>query len=721
MIPRTSGTILLLLLAAISISILPSTCLAEDHASTTAASTTSTPFHCPESCTCTDHIVAHHQLNHARCESIEALHDKQWPVHSLDLSGLGLQKVPATVEKLRNLTRLNLSNNHITEVARLSQRIQELNLSHNRIGSGKLAKLPAFIRKLNLAHNHITVVPSTLKKLEHLREIELTGNPINCSCETIQVRNWLQSRHVWTEDVIKCALPQLYKGRPWLQVKQSDVCTMTPAEIEEEKNIWEDSNDLMMGDQPAAGSGEGQEEEEHDALEDDYMRVDEDPRAMPYGESDAELEEGSGQPITHDDPMLHKIVMDTVEGSGHVGVRLGHDSVDSTTTHPDGDDEDEGSGVPIIPIIPVSRGNLDKGKPKDDADFDHEDDKTHHEVDEPIEQPMEEPTTPGASKGLGIFQEHDTPVEEGVVKQSAPNSDAAPTDKKILAGTGSGASLEKIEQAEAVDSDKLYILLAVILFIMIALIVIVVVKQRNARRRNNRRGQADVECAKVTELQDMNNRMIGKPTEKNGNGENAPLMGQRDKSDFAKPINGQRDCDKIGFNPYEKPESPDAEKHVPLKGPSPNEEPLQKNQQPAMESFKPSDRTESQDSINENNNNNTSDDLNNNNQFLPISNGYPHENGVAHSPTTSPAGVHKSPKDEEWEKYTPRSPDMKRYSPVYSPDTGRVKIRLSETPKPKTPLLVTRSRSNAGQMILTPNLSQRPQRPANGDVSAVEA
>lgn len=36
------------------------------------------------------------------------------------------------------------------------------------------------------------------------------------------------------------------------------------------------------------------------------------------------------------------------------------------------------------------------------------------------------------------------------------------------------------------------------------------------------------------------------------------------------------------------------------------------------------------------------------------------------------------------------------YLQVYSHDTGRVKIKLTETARPKTPILVTRSRSNAG-------------------------
>lgn len=705
-VQRTSRTILLLLAALITLSC----CHAEEASSTISPQ----PFHCPESCTCTDITIGHREVKHARCESIEALHDKQWPVFSLDLSGLSLTKVPATVEKLRNLTHLNLSNNHITEVARVSQRIQELNLSHNRIGSGKLTKLPTNIRKLNLAHNHITVVPHALTKLVHLHELELSGNPINCSCETIQVRNWLQSRRIWTEDVIKCSLPPKYKGRPWLQVKQSEMCPMTPAEIEEEKNIWEDTNDLMMGDQPAAGSGEGHHEDEvhhedddhleHDALEEDYMRVDDDPRAMPYGEADAELDEGSG--VVHTPDVLHRDAIPEVEGSGSGAFvpRINIDKIDSTTTHPDGDDE-EGSGeeLPFIPIIPIIRTTLDKTKP--DKDFNAEDKPE-------VEEPMPQPT-------LGIFEPHSEDDLTSTTPIPAGGSIGGPLDPKLMAGApNSGVSTE---QTDTASSGKLYLVLGAIFLLMVALIVIVALKQRNARNRNNRRGQADVEAAKQTELQDMNNRMVGKPLEKKGNGESAPLMGQREKSDFARPINGQKDSDKIGFNPYEKPQTPDI-KQVPLKSHAPTEESFEKTKQPELGSFKPSDRVESKDSINENgpNNNNNDDDLNNNNQFQPIANGYPQENGVTHSqPMESPPSVHKAKRDEEWEKYTPRSPDMKRYSPVYSPDTGRVKIRLSETPQPKTPLLVTRSRSNAGQMILTPNLSQRPHRPEN--VEATES
>uniref|UniRef100_A0A1B0DDH1 Uncharacterized protein n=1 Tax=Phlebotomus papatasi TaxID=29031 RepID=A0A1B0DDH1_PHLPP len=87
----------------------------------------------------------------------------------------------------------------------------------------------------------------------------------------------------------------------------------------------------------------------------------------------------------------------------------------------------------------------------------------------------------------------------------------------------------------------------------------------------------------------------------------------------------------------------------------------------------------------------------------------PLTNGLDHTPTHlqngEPAEGQPQGSDPEENKYVPKSPALARYSPVYSPETGRVKIKLTETPKPKTPLLVTRSRSNAGEIITTPYTS----------------
>ncbi|EDW56754.1 GM15647 [Drosophila sechellia] len=91
-----------------------------------------------------------------------------------------------------------------------------------------------------------------------------------------------------------------------------------------------------------------------------------------------------------------------------------------------------------------------------------------------------------------------------------------------------------------------------------------------------------------------------------------------------------------------------------------------------------------------------------------------HGNGQEHSPLIGEktkldeAQIVKKPyengeaKDGADGAYLPSSPKSGRYSPVYSPETGRVKIKLTETPKPKTPMLVTRSKSNAGDIITTP-------------------
>ncbi|XP_031620447.1 protein windpipe-like [Contarinia nasturtii] len=63
-----------------------------------------------------------------------------------------------------------------------------------------------------------------------------------------------------------------------------------------------------------------------------------------------------------------------------------------------------------------------------------------------------------------------------------------------------------------------------------------------------------------------------------------------------------------------------------------------------------------------------------------------------------PNGVHSDKINDnanDQKQFQPISPKPSRYSPVYSHDTGRVKIKLIETTRPKTPILVTRSADNA--------------------------
>lgn len=219
-----------------------------------------THYDCPSGCVCDETQLS------AKCDNIDALiesysikahhHTAQknfMPIKSLDLSNNELTKIFNQLELLANLTELNLSFNKLTQVHKLNfEHLETLDLSHNHITSAKLSKLPKNVVHLKLSHNEITYLPSDFMKLKKLRSLELTGNPLNCTCDTLMIRNWITYQHVWSDKIIKCASPQIFKGQPWLQARQNDICISTTTE--RSKYNWDDveyeGNDIM-GDQPA--------------------------------------------------------------------------------------------------------------------------------------------------------------------------------------------------------------------------------------------------------------------------------------------------------------------------------------------------------------------------------------------------------------------------------------------------------------------------------------
>lgn len=234
------------------------------------SSTTSSPakYDCPSSCECDENTLS------ARCDDMSELiasyrtKTKQnlMPIKSLDLSNNQLTKVSSQLEVLVNLTDLNLSSNHLTQVQKLNfNYLEKLDLSHNRITSAKLKKLPKNVVHLNLAYNEITYLPVDFMKLKALRSLELAGNPINCTCNTLHVRNYLTYHHVWSDNHILCASPAIVKGQPWLQARQNEICIEPSTTTQRSKYNWdnyEDDNEIMMGDQPQEENDVEYEEDE---------------------------------------------------------------------------------------------------------------------------------------------------------------------------------------------------------------------------------------------------------------------------------------------------------------------------------------------------------------------------------------------------------------------------------------------------------------------------
>lgn len=631
-------------------------------------------YDCPEDCECMV-INGATAYNHAKCTSLKGLMEgKSLPIHSIDLSNIGLTRIPShQLEKLRDLTTVDLSNNELSEVGRLGRRVKSLNLKHNRITSGKLSKIPQRIQHLDLSNNELTYLPLELSKLTKLRTIELTNNQINCSCETLEVRNWLQEKHVYTQNPVRCTYPAEVKGKPWLQVKQSEICEREKKTLEIDED--EEENELMLGDQPAI-EGSAEENGDEEELGKDYMPV------------DKKKSSKEANP------------MDDVEGSGDLSMgRMSLDLLDKPkdsqeVLHPTEsaadaiveDEDGSGSGMGAL-FVPRMFSQLDENE--DDMEDKKDTDETPDEG-EHVEEPSQESSSPSDifGQGLGIAQFNDPteapeevseePIIPVVFKENedsaAPSEENADDGLPESSEVGENGNVEKasimVANEENGDSKGTYFLLGVILLLVLGLILFVGIKRCKA----NDRGRAgDVENARSTELMDMDKKNLGKPIQKNGH-EHAPLIGEKKKEDLAKPVNGNKRTS------YENEK--DKKTHEPLlNGDSkPQSESNNNNVVPPEQPIQPTIRQPEH----------IEAPYDPNHRIIPR---YP--------PPKSPRASKQNHQGDD-DVFLPSSPKMGRYSPVYSPETGKVKIKLTETPKPKTPLLVTRSKSNAGDIITTP-------------------
>lgn len=599
---------------------------------------------CPMDCFCS--IEPTHSYNHAKCTSLEGLKvvGKTSAIHSLDLSNNEIIKITTQLDKLTNLTKLDLSYNRLSEVTKLSKRIKDLNLSHNRITSGKLSKIPLYVEHLNLSYNDITYLPVEFMNLAHLKSVELLGNPINCTCETLQVRNWLQDR-VWTDNHVQCSSPLHHKGKPWLQVKQDDICGGGGG------GESVDQNDVMLGDQPYTDEGSGEIVE--DELNKEFIPLTSGSAAPKVDETPIDLDAYDGSGDEEDTVLVRSNLL--YEGSGDESennlTRL------STETEAPAEDEGSGSGAGLL-IVPIPKV------------FDY--DNTTDAVELTNAPP---PLKIFLGNNVHRFDDQSTaspsptPVEESEVGAVRVIDNGQGTSESDVSGKISNGQVSEIvvPLAEKQEAQSTYILLAILGVLLLCLIAFVVVRKKNANRRN-RRSKADVENPTATEMLDMNKQLLGKPVNRNGNGnvEIIPLMGNKEKWDAPKPATINSDDLKRAQEPL-----------------------LQKLN--ANENTKPNENAQEEKPGNGNIPNGKETNNNANDEQI--------QQPSAPQEPAPQIQINNNPDDEV---FLPISPKTSRYSPVYSPETGRVKIKLTEMPKPRTPMLITRSRSNAGEIITTP-------------------
>uniref|UniRef100_A0A336LNW9 CSON014770 protein n=1 Tax=Culicoides sonorensis TaxID=179676 RepID=A0A336LNW9_CULSO len=738
--------------------------------------------YCPAGCAC------NLTLKHAKCSTLAGLirFNGTSNFESLDLSNNSLRKITSHLDKFTSLQKLDLSGNRLSEVNKLPKGIEDLNLSGNRITSAKLSKIPKSVVNLNLTDNHITYVPHSIMTLKYLRRLELSGNPINCTCDTLAVRNWLKAQHVWSDRHITCMAPLKFKGRPWLQMKQAEVCEVKVATKKSistgSKYNWDEieknDNELMQRDGYAEGSGgAGDDDTILDPEDYDYDKEDEasnepikpevdeeepekqDPvideekedsvidevdnkQDVDEEKEDPVVDEVDSKPETDEekkDPVIDEVENEHLipvksepstteathpssdspnvqeyddededyEGSGSsadniplIGVSIEQSTTEASTTEPSStsvsavsepvettdDDDDyaddtEGSGSDISVLTPLQSSSTTES----DITFEPETTEATFEVSEAMDEDAEQSTLPDLNifdEKLGMSSTTEEPTsDDGAVVRAGLDVDSDTERVEVLEEGSTDQEKANVMQAKSDDSKNTFILLGVLGALLIGLIVYVAIKDKSGKR-NRRNNKSDVETGPGREMKEMNKDLLGKEKGKNGHHphnnhnstipEKSPLIHSNSNSE--KPQNGH------SF-PAVSPNNIDTD-DAPLNNSSP------------MSTFKP---------IKEPVNENVHDEPNNNN---PQNGDIPE----VHAPNTTqqPEPVVNTPKRYS-PVYTPRTPKLgnnqhlsdPKYSPVYSPETGRVKIKATEMPRPKTPVLVTRTKSSAGDYITT--------------------
>ncbi|KAL4716568.1 hypothetical protein ACJJTC_010232 [Scirpophaga incertulas] len=650
---------------------------------------------CPGQCMCS---TTQDGLHRATCSSLAelqkfTLRQKHHNINILDLSHNNITKLTHELDRLTEVVTLDLSTNGITSLNKFlhnAKKLVHLNLAHNRIEMLSAAHLPSSVSSLDLTNNLLQDVPSDLNHLTSLEHLEMEGNPLNCSCSNIMARDRLLLANVFI-DKVKCNFPLKVKGVSWLELKIKDICKT-------EINYL----DMMMGDEPIDAVQVG---EQTTAL-----------KSMSLVEN-SDLSVGVVVPdqISEDDDshLFMKVDRSTlapsegIEGSGFtetpiISEKVGRkQSFTLNATHQEhevdlleGSGQGSGSGESILAIgeeyndevtetteaattTPIKELNPGPVRRLFENDI----------TESSTEFPM--PRVPSVYKGdpTWYLEIEPTTTTEFVTPVSRDT-----TISEHIRVTQASENLGAAVTTEKTPPHKTgtYICIAIIIILLVGLIGFAIVKGQMRKRRDQRilrQQKRDVEKASK-EMVDMNKSLLGKPAglespiEKkiNGKYELVPTHETpRKKNENGNIVNGNR-----YENIVERTDSPrDTNQN---KSSSKDNNLSDENQQPQETSFEsgPNSRKDV--------NSLSSEDI-----FIPSN-----DDDIARLNSNLETDISQPLINGDQNTVSDFLSPSREYVPVYSPDMGRVRIKMAETPKPKTPVLVTRSRSNAGDIIITP-------------------
>ncbi|XP_043494766.1 protein windpipe [Polistes fuscatus] len=186
-----------------------------------------------------------------QCDKLEDI--KYIDAHQLEklkVSVIGSALDPKIFKHLNNLKHLDLSGGNLKRIEpgtfRTLINLKSLDLANNQLEYLNLSSLEGLheLRSLNLRRNNISQLPVVLLLLKNLKHLDVHGNPLQCNCATLHVRDLLTSRSVKLSKKVTCAGPNGSKGTSLMKLEMQRIC-------KEEQDDKE-----MLGDQPYQGSGD---------------------------------------------------------------------------------------------------------------------------------------------------------------------------------------------------------------------------------------------------------------------------------------------------------------------------------------------------------------------------------------------------------------------------------------------------------------------------------
>ncbi|XP_075970142.1 leucine rich repeat protein windpipe [Anticarsia gemmatalis] len=673
---------------------------------------------CPDGCICS---TTRDGLHRATCSSLTELYkftlrQKHHNINILDLSHNNITKLNHELDRLTEVVTLDLSTNGIQTINKFlhnAKKLVHLNLANNRIQKLSFAHLPSSVSSLDLTNNLLRDVPSDHGLFVGLEHLEMEGNPLDCSCENLLARDRLLIANVYIDNV-KCASPEKFKGRSWLELKIKDICKAPKID-----NLM----DMMMGDQPIDAVQVGKEttalkslplvaksdledgnviqggatvEENDDHLQ--FLKVGRATSPSPF-----DLEgSGSGDDAEHTtmiifaEPKMERKLNSELLASEDM---IPADNNEQTTEDPL---EGSGEGSGFFPLIDFDGDSqtektttavyeeLNPGPVKKLID-----DNNDSSTDSSTEFPM--PELPRIFQGGSNWNDEVVPEVSSEKPATSPTPRDTTVSEQIRVTQASEVHGQMNTESEnqAPHKTGTYVCIAIIVILLVGLIGFAIIKGQMRKRRDRRllrQQKRDVENASK-EMVDMNKSLLGKPAV----GLEAPAE---------KKVNGKYELVPTHETPQKKSENGDVANGINhgnnngLRTDSPRDTNQNKSssRDNNLVDDKPQQHETSFDSeptspdSRKDTNSLSSEDI-----FVPINDDEnPKLNGTRDSDVSQPLINGDQNTDSDF-----LSPS-REYVPVYSPDMGRVRIKMTETPKPKTPVLVTRSRSNAGDIIITP-------------------